>query len=146
MGKKKPGIMTPCCNLRTVEGGLPGIPAGESMAAYVMSDHLLVKGEAGAIELYSVRDVGTHTETEQRDKSAIGRAAVGGALLGPLGAVVGAASGIGTKTIERRFLDVYMSGGVTLTLEIVAMTPSSLARFFKALRRLFPRVSRTVVM
>ncbi|MCD8316980.1 MAG: hypothetical protein LUB61_06225 [Eggerthellaceae bacterium] len=39
----------------------------------------------------------TETEMTQKNKSSVGRAAVGGLLLGPLGAVVGAASGVGIK-------------------------------------------------
>lgn len=43
--------------------------------------------------------VGTASEKEiiEQDKSVIGRAAVGGLLLGPLGAVVGGLSGTGSK-------------------------------------------------
>lgn len=37
-------------------------------------------------------------ELQQIDKSVIGRAAIGGLILGPLGAVIGGMSGIGTKS------------------------------------------------
>ncbi|HDK7158911.1 TPA: hypothetical protein PTV68_002040 [Clostridium botulinum] len=40
----------------------------------------------------------TEEEIIQQSKSVIGRAAVGGLLLGPLGAIVGGMSGTGTKT------------------------------------------------
>lgn len=42
-------------------------------------------------------DVINETEIKERGKSVIGRAAVGGLLLGPLGAVIGGISGTGTK-------------------------------------------------
>lgn len=46
-----------------------------------------------------VRDVfhGAKTELTEKNKSVIGRAVVGGVLLGPLGAIVGAVSGTGKK-------------------------------------------------
>ena len=39
----------------------------------------------------------TTTEIEQRSKSVAGRAVIGGVLLGPVGAIVGGMTGIGTK-------------------------------------------------
>ena len=39
----------------------------------------------------------TRSELSQMDKSVIGRSVVGGLILGPLGAIVGGMSGIGTK-------------------------------------------------
>lgn len=40
----------------------------------------------------------SHKQLGTEDKSVIGRAVVGGLLLGPLGAVVGGISGVGSKT------------------------------------------------
>lgn len=142
MSKKKPGIMTPVCNLKSVEGGIPGIPEGMWLAAYVMTDDLLFTGK-GLPDVFlpyeralSFRIV---DEEELRDKSAIGRAAVGGLLLGPLGAVVGAVSGTGQKMGKRSFLNVrYFDKDVSvrqIAAEVTAMAPSSLARFVKALSK-----------
>lgn len=143
MSKKKPGIMTPVCNLRAVDDGIPGVPEGQLLAAYVMGDGLLFKGSKRLPEVFlpyeramSFRIV---DEEELRDKSAIGRAAVGGLLLGPLGAVIGAASGAGQKRGKRSFLNVrYFDEDVNtcqIAAEVVSMPPSSLARFVKALSR-----------
>lgn len=50
-------------------------------------------------------------ESITKDKSVIGRAIVGGLLLGPVGAIVGGMSGIGTKTskkqVKKEKRDVY---------------------------------------
>lgn len=146
MSKKKPGIMTPVCNLKSVDGGITGIPEGMWLAAYVMTDDLLFTGK-GLPDVFlpyeralSFRIV---DDEELRDKSAIGRAAVGGLLFGPLGAVVGAVSGSGQKRGRRSFLNVRYedANGRTdcqLAAEVVAMQPSSLARFVKALSKRVP--------
>ena len=51
-------------------------------------------------------------ETIEKDKSVIGRAVVGGLLLGPVGAIVGGMSGIGakkeTKVIQNANEDIYL--------------------------------------
>ena len=51
-------------------------------------------------------------ETIEKDKSVIGRAIVGGLLLGPVGAIVGGMSGIGTKQetkiIKNEKEDIYL--------------------------------------
>lgn len=51
-------------------------------------------------------------ETIEKDKSVIGRAIVGGLLLGPVGAIVGGMSGIGTKketkVIQNANEDIYL--------------------------------------
>jgi hypothetical protein len=44
----------------------------------------------------------SESEVIEKEKSVIGRGIVGGLLLGPLGAQVGAISGVGTKTKEKQ--------------------------------------------
>ncbi len=46
---------------------------------------------------------------EQKDKSVIGRAIIGGLLLGPLGAIVGGMSGIGSKEVKAKMPDLILS-------------------------------------
>lgn len=48
-----------------------------------------------------VADVLTENEVLQENKSVVGRAAIGGVLLGPLGAIIGGMSGIGNKTYNQ---------------------------------------------
>jgi hypothetical protein len=50
------------------------------------------------IEMIELEDKGQ--DYTQKDKSVIGRAIIGGLLLGPLGAVVGGMSGIGAKEVK----------------------------------------------
>lgn len=72
-----------------------------------------------------ITDVTTFTEKEiaEKNKSVVGRAAVG-ALLGPAGAIIGGMSGVGTKkkTTLRSFLSIQYDGGDPIVLEIVGAT------------------------
>ena len=65
----------------------------------------------------------SHKELSTENKSVVGRAVVGGLLLGPLGAIVGGMSGIGTKTktlgnyyFAINFYDVYTHSIQTILL------------------------------
>lgn len=46
---------------------------------------------------------------EKQDKSVVGRALIGGLLLGPLGAVIGGMSGIGSKEVRKDMPDMILS-------------------------------------
>ena len=52
-------------------------------------------------DIENINSYSQEASTEQ-DKSVIGRAVVGGVLLGPVGAIVGGMSGIGTKNKSKR--------------------------------------------
>ncbi len=66
------------------------------------SDHILIKDilskKDAVLSLNQITNVfyGTETEIIEKNKSVLGRAAIG-SLFNPLGAVIGAVSGVGTK-------------------------------------------------
>ena len=45
----------------------------------------------------------------EKDKSVIGRAVVGGLLLGPVGAIVGGMSGVGTKKVAQKGIENFLT-------------------------------------
>ena len=77
--------------------------AGDMVDVALYKNHLIVKSPIIKQEItlnYSqITDVfyGLQTEITDKNKSVIGRALVGGLLLGGVGAIVGGISGIGTK-------------------------------------------------
>ena len=66
-----------------------------AMKARVFKDKPIIKLK---YEQIIAANVVTEKEIIESDKSVVGRAVVGGVLLGPLGAIVGGMSGIGNKT------------------------------------------------
>ena len=66
-----------------------------AMKAKVFKDKPIIKLK---YEQIIAANVVTEKEIIESDKSVVGRAVVGGVLLGPLGAIVGGMSGIGNKT------------------------------------------------
>ena len=80
----------------------------------------------------------SHKQLSSEDKSVIGRAVVGGLLLGPLGAVVGGISGIGSKTVTLgnyyfaiNFYDVYTHSIQTILLNSKNEMPQFIQRCMK---------------
>lgn len=78
------------------------IPAGTGCVVMVHKDQLLFHTSLGnTYKLKKEQILGSHEMSEkeilEKSKSSIGRAVVGGVALGPLGAVVGAISGTGSK-------------------------------------------------
>lgn len=58
------------------------------------------------IKYENIKKVELLKQIEEKDKSVIGRAIVGGVLLGPVGAVVGGMSGLGTKQKKDFYLKI----------------------------------------
>lgn len=84
--------------------GIDAIPRGMAVSVTLFPDQIeirqIVGGKARAYLSYDqVVKVGCVNEKEvkEADKSVIGRAVVGGVLLGPLGAIIGGVSGVGKK-------------------------------------------------
>jgi hypothetical protein len=77
----------------------------------------IFKNDPVYLKLSQITNVGLITEKEimEKSKSVIGRAAVGGLLLGPLGAMVGGMSGVGDKKKQRlaTYYIINYSSGVT---------------------------------
>ncbi len=88
---------TDLCHLN----GLP-LPTGEFFPVLVFKGCILINGK---YKLEAQKITGVYLSNEQevikKEKSALGRALVGGVFLGPIGAVVGGLSGVGNnKTIK----------------------------------------------
>lgn len=64
-----------------------------------------------SVEYSDITNAEILTETEEKDKSVIGRAIVGGLILGPVGAVVGGMSGTGKKEKKHYYLRLTISYG-----------------------------------
>lgn len=86
----------------------------------------------------------TEQEVSEKSKSVIGRAAVGGLVLGPLGAVIGGLSGTGNKSkteYKRYFVLNYLSAENSepkaISFEIVGAT-LHLEEFLKSLKGKLP--------
>ncbi len=97
------------------------LKADMSYLVNLYSDHLQVKDVLSrkdvSLSINQIQSVfyGNEAEIIEKDKSVIGRALIGG-VVGPVGAVVGAVSGVGTKKkkINHTYLIIsYMSSSGT---------------------------------
>lgn len=79
-----------------------------------------------SIEYSDITNAEVLTETEEENKSVIGRAIVGGLLLGPVGAVVGGISGTGKKEKNHYFLRItYGDENKSVILKSYDKTPKT---------------------
>ncbi len=90
--------------------GITGIGKGTATDVFLNDEEQVVefkpplsKMEPKLLEYNRIKSVNFFTEKEiiEKSKSVVGRAVVGGVLLGPLGAVVGGVSGVGDKKKEQ---------------------------------------------
>lgn len=102
--------------------GLPQVPENGMVDVLLGRDALLVqyKGQTLSLNMNRVRAATfmTKTDLQRAGKSVIGRGVVGGVLLGPLGAIVGAASGVGDKKKAGNYLvlNYEMNGEVQVII------------------------------
>lgn len=87
-----------------VDGCVPGMAAPSTVKISLLPDQIeirqIIGGKGVAYLSYNQVTAAAKVneqEISESDKSVVGRAVVGGVLLGPLGAVVGGMSGIGKK-------------------------------------------------
>jgi len=88
--------------------GIENIKTGNLVALTLLDDgrlkikEYISRKDAYYLNYSQIKNVGiiNKADIKEEDKSVVGRAVVGGLLLGPLGAVVGGVSGIGKKQIE----------------------------------------------
>lgn len=95
-----------------MEDGLQSITKGMPVVITLHEDELTIKQnfskkEPSHLKYSQIVNAGVVKEEEiiEKSKSVLGRAAVGGLILGPLGAIVGSVSGVGTK--EKKQLKAY---------------------------------------
>lgn len=111
MKNDKPGMSTPQCMLKTKDGGIRCYPDGMFVTAYAMSDRIIIKGNKKMpqikIPYEQIHSCCVTTDREEKQKSVLGRAAVGALVFGPAGAIVGSVSGLGSKTKERKTFHLF---------------------------------------
>lgn len=133
----------------TYEDGLQGVKQGVIVTLSLHDDELNIKEnfskkEPTKLKLNQIVNAGKVFEKDiiEKDKSVLGRAALGGLILGPIGAVVGGISGTGKKekkTYKTYYIVNYRSShdDETKVLSFSAMENGNsigLSKFDKELR------------
>lgn len=115
--------------------GIPTIGMNMPVCLTLFDDHLeikqrIFKNAPATLKYTQITNIDKVTETEiiEKSKSTLGRAAVGGLLLGPLGAIIGGMSGTGSKkktTVKTYLVINYTSSSdeiKVITFEVVGAT------------------------
>lgn len=88
--------------------GLPNVKEYASTNIFLADDKIVIEADKRTFEVtyeqLTAAEAMTATDLLTKDKSVIGRAIVGGVLLGPIGAIVGGMSGIGKEKMKGNFL------------------------------------------
>lgn len=130
-------------------------PINFAISATLLEDKIEFQQRLGAKQVYlrysQIIRVGIINENEiiEKDKSVLGRSIVGGLLLGPLGAVVGAIDGAGTKkkviSNKKYLVFNYVSSDneeKSLPVEIVGAT-LRLSKFLEKLNEVCPNLEKS---
>ena len=130
-----------------VDGCVPGMKAPSTVKISLLSDKVeirqIVNGKGVAFLSYdqvTAAEKVNEKQIAEVDKSVIGRAVVGGVLLGPLGAVVGGVSGVGRKqkaTYKDFFVINYTAASgepAVLSFEMVG-PPAGFASFLSEFKQ-----------
>lgn len=130
-----------------VDGCVPSMSAPSTVRISLLPDKMeiqqIIGGKAVAYLSYDQVTAAEKVNEKQImevDKSVVGRAVVGGVLLGPLGVMVGGASGIGTKrkTVYKDFFVVNYTAAsgepAALSFEMVG-PPVGFAQFLAELKQ-----------
>lgn len=137
---KKEKVGNIACNFIHVDG-INGLANGSSVTLLLDEENKRIlfdrkrTGENIAMLSYKqLCGIKTMTESEVHEatKSVIGRAAVGGVLLGPLGAIVGGMSGVGTKKNETKRYFVVINYHPSSSPEetcVISLEPEGFARW-----------------
>lgn len=103
--------------------GIPHAPKNAMANIYISGEKMLVECNGIAFELKLERVTAAEgvlrTDLLKQDKSVLGRGIVGGLILGPLGAIVGGMSGVGTKDKKGSFLVINYRSSTSDQIEVI---------------------------
>lgn len=127
--------------------GINGLPKGSKIKATMDDENKRLEIKALSINSESIFirysqlcgvSMLTEKEIQEANKSVLGRAAVGGVLLGPLGAIVGGMSGVGTKQKSETHYYVvlnYKPSSSPENIEVISFEPEALTSWSKFFKR-----------
>lgn len=122
-----------------VEEGIAFVSQGERMQLAFHRNLVFFDSknrDVMSIEYADITAVEIITETIKKDKSVIGRAVVGGLLLGPIGAVVGGISGMGKKEIYHYYLLItYGADDNTVLLKSYDKSPKTCEKVINLIQK-----------
>lgn len=110
--KRDESVIKKVTGLKHIEG-IPGLSKDAIAEIFLYEDKIMInKDKFISIDRIIAVDFFSEKEVNEKGKSVIGRAAVGGLLLGPLGAIIGGVSGTGKKEKSKThyFISIEFNG------------------------------------